>query len=336
MNIALFFGGDSIEHNVSLKSSYYIAKELEESKLYNLLYIAILKNNTMLFNNNINNIIIYNEDIDNIRINEDNSTIFQIGDGKINNIKIDLVFLGTHGGNTEDGNLQGFLKLNNIKFTGCDVIASVLCINKNLTKLVCKTNNIPVVEDIILNKNNNFIDRIDEILNKLGNDLIIKINNGGSSIGIFFSNEKNIIENINKAFKLCDIIIIEKVINCEEYSIGIIGNYPNLYISDIGKFIKTNNFFDYNNKYKSELIPSIDIELSDSIKNRIIYYSKVLFKELFIKNYARFDFFVCNNDIYLNEINTLPGLSKSSLFITLWKNKNMKYIDVLNFIIENS
>ena len=336
-NIALLFGGNSIEYNVSLKSSYYIAKELEKSKLYNLLYIGILRNNVMLYNNNIDNIIIYDNDINNIKINENNDIVFQIGNGKINNIVIDLAFLGTHGGNTEDGNLQGLLRLNNIKFTGCDVIGSVLCMNKSLTKIVCKNNNIPVVEDVILNKNDNFIELIPSILEKLGNNLIIKINNGGSSIGIFFSNENNLIENIYKAFELCDIIIIEKVIECEEYSVGIIGNYPDLLISNVGKFIKENNFFDYENKYKSDLIPTIDINLNQILVDKIVEYSKILFKELFIKNYSRFDFFITsNNELYLNEINTLPGLSSKSLFITLWKKHNINYLDVLNNIINNA
>ena len=336
-NIALLFGGNSIEHNVSLKSSYYIAKELEKSNLYNLLYIGILKNNVMLYSSNINDIIIYDNDINIIKINESNDVVFQVGDGRINNIIIDLVFLGTHGGNTEDGNLQGFLKLNNIKFTGCDVIGSVLCMNKSLTKTICKNNNIPVVEDFILYKDENFIELIPTILKELGNDLIIKINNGGSSIGIFFSNESNLVENINKAFELCNIIIIEKVIECEEYSIGIIGNYPNLHISDIGKFIKVNNFFDYENKYKSDLIPTVDIDLERILIDKITNYSKILFKELFIKNYSRFDFFITpNNELYLNEINTLPGLSNKSLFITLWEKHNINYLDVLNNIINNA
>ena len=336
-NIALLFGGNSIEYNVSLKSSYYIGKELEKSNLYNILYIGILKNNIMLFNNIIDNIITYDDNINNIKINENNDLVFQIGNGRINNIIIDLAFLGTHGGNTEDGNLQGFLKLNNIKYTGCDIIGSVLCMNKSLTKIICKNNNIPFVERVVLNKNDNFIELIPNILKKLGNNLIIKINNGGSSIGIFFSNENNLIENINKSFELCDIIIIEKAIECEEYSIGIIGNYPNLFISGIGKFIKTNNFFDYDNKYKSDLIPTIDINLNQILIEKIIEYSKILFKELFIKNYARFDFFLTpDNKLYLNEINTLPGLSSKSLFITLWKKYNMNYLDVLNNIINTA
>lgn len=336
-NIALLFGGNSIEYNVSLKSSYHIGKELEKSNLYNILYIAILKNNIMLYSNNIDNIIIYNEDIDKLKINENNNTVFQIGNGKINNIIIDLAFLGTHGGNTEDGNLQGFLNLNNIKFTGPDIIGSVLCMNKSLTKIICKNNNIPVVEDFILNKNNNFIELIPDILKKLGNNLIIKINNGGSSIGIFFSNENNLIENIYKAFELCDVIIIERVIECEEYSLGIIGNYPNLFISDLGKYIKANNFLDYDNKYKIEKIPNIDNGINKILTNKIIEYSKILFKELFIKNYARFDFFITpNNELYLNEINTLPGLNNKSLFVTLWEKHNMNYLDLLNNIINNA
>jgi len=336
INIALFFGGNSLEYNISLKSSYDIAKELEVNKNYNLLYIGILKNNIFLYNNNIDEIIIYNKDIDKIKINENNKKIYQIENGKINNIKIDIAFLGTHGGLTEDGNLQGFLKINNIKFTGCDVIGSVLCMNKSLTKLLCKSYDIKIVEYYKLSKNNYFIDKIPEIIDKLGKNLIIKINNGGSSIGIFFSNENNLLENILKAFEMCDIIIIERVIECNEYSIGIIGTYPNLLISDIGQFKKENNFFDYNTKYNSNLGNTLDIDLDEELKNNIKNYSIILYNELLIKNYARFDFFVNNNEIYFNEINTLPGLSKASLFIKLWENKNMNYGNILNLIIKNS
>jgi D-alanine-D-alanine ligase len=336
INIALFFGGNSLEYNVSLKSSYDIAKELEVNKNYNLIYIGILKNNIFLYNNNIDEIIIYNSDINKININENNKKIYQIGNGKINNIKIDLAFLGTHGGVTEDGNLQGFLNLNNIKFTGCDIIGSVLCMNKSLTKSLCKDYNIPIVEYYKFTKNNFLINKIPEIINKLGENLIIKINNGGSSIGIFFSNKNNLLENILKAFDICDIILIEKVIECKEYSIGIIENYPNLLVSDIGQFNKENNFFDYNTKYNSNLGNTINIDLEEEIKIKIKNYSIILFKELLIKNYARFDFFVHNNEIYFNEINTLPGLYKSSLFIKLWENNNMNYRDILNLIINNS
>jgi len=336
MNIAVFFGGNSSEHNVSLKSGYYVSKELNKSGLYNVLNFGILKNNKIVYNNNIDNIITYNDNIDNLIINENNPSIFQIGNGKINNVSIDLAFLATHGGLTEDGNLQGFLKSNNIKYTGSDVIGSVLCMNKNLTKTICRENNVPVLEDVTLNKSDNFLEMIPQILEKLGNNIVIKINNGGSSVGIFFSNETNIINNIIKAFELCDTIIIEKVAKCQEYSIGIIGTYPNLLISDVGKYEKTNEFFDYENKYKNNLI-SKEILLEIPIQNKLVEYSKKLFKELFIANYARFDFFILdNNEIYLNEINNLPGISEQSMFITLWKKYNMNYLHVLNCIINDA
>jgi len=328
INIALFFGGNSLEYNVSLKSSYDIAKELELNKNYNLIYIGILKNNIFIYNNNIDDIIIYNNDIEKIYINENNKKIYQIGNGKINNIKIDLAFLGTHGGATEDGNLQGFLNINNIKFTGSDIIGSVLCMNKSLTKSLCKNLDIPIVEYYKLTKNNFFIEKIPEIINKLGENLIIKINNGGSSIGIFLSNKNNLIENILKAFDICDLILIEKAIECKEYSIGIIGIYPNLIMSDIGQFNKEKNFFDYNTKYTTNLGNTINIDLDEKIKIKIKNYAIILYNELLLKNYARFDFFVKNNEIYFNEINTLPGLYKSSLFIKQWKNKNMNYGDI--------
>lgn len=340
-SIALFFGGNSMEHNVSLKSAYCIAKELEFSNLYCLYYIGILENNIMIFSNNIDNIIHYDENINKIKIKKDNDIVYQIGNSKINNNVIDIAFLATHGGNTEDGNLQGFLTINNIKHTGSNIIGSVLCMNKNLTKDICRNLSIPVIDDYVLHIKdiiNN--DKISEIIKKLGSQLIIKINNGGSSMGIFFCNENNLMSNIIKAFQLCDIILIEKIVKCREILIGIIGkDYFDLLISDVGEYIKNDFFLDYENKYnsKEKLIHSIDIEIPIEIKNKITKYSTVLFKKLFIKNYARFDFFLTeNNKLYLNEINTLPGINKNSLFITLWKNKNMSYFDVLNKIIESS
>ena len=270
--IVVIFGGNSLEYNVSLKTGYSISKELYDSNEYGIFFIGILKNGKWLYDYNINNIILNSDNIINIKINEECEEIIQIGNGKINNIHIDCAFLATHGNNVEDGNLQGFLNFNNIKYTGNNIDGSVLCFNKLYCKIIANNFKIPIVPYEFINKN---YDNIDNKLSKLelNNDqYVVKINKGGSSFGIFFSNKEQLKENILKAFKFDENILIEKEILCRELSIGIISNKSKLLISDIGEYKKSNNNFDFNEKYIKNNNMVVPVKVEENIKYKIINY----------------------------------------------------------------
>jgi D-alanine-D-alanine ligase len=345
-NVVIIFGADSLEHEVSLKSGYAVAKELNTTNYYNLFYIGILKNGIWKYADNIDTIIINSNDINKIKINEECNVIFQIGNGMINNIKIDKAFLATHGKIGEDGNLQGFLKVNNIPYTGNDVDGSVVCYNKNISKYVAEVNNIKVVPYITLNKYD--FNRSDDILvEKLienlknevfGDTFIVKINKGGSSIGVFQCSMSNLLDTIEKAFEIDDFILIEKELyNNHELSISIIlTNEGKLLISDIKEFKKKSNFFSFEKKY----LPNKDVKyypqlkICEDLRKKIIEFSITLYKKLNLKSYVRIDYFFDEkNNLYFNEINNLSGMNKISTFFKMWK-KNFTFLEFLNFIID--
>ena len=327
-------GGNNYEHNVSLKTGYSIGRELLKYNKFNILFIAIDFENRWYYSDDIDKIIIYHENIDIIKINTNLPKVYQIGNGKINNKVIDCIFLATHGKYLEDGNLQGFLETNLLKYTGSKTTGSVIGMNKHLSKIIAKSNGINIVDSVCI-YNNMINDDIEKSIKELGDKLVVKINSSGSSEGVFFTNYKNKNFFINKAFTMDNIVLIEKNINCRELSIGVIEKNKKLIFSEIGEYIKNDRFFNYEDKYRcnnyGHIIPA---EISDIVKKKIIEFSEILFSKLSLNNYARIDFFLENDKLYFNEVNTLPGFYKNSLFVNLWNKIN--YLDLILLIINTS
>lgn len=294
-HIAIIFGCDSLEHNVSLMTGYNVGKVLVESDMYNITFVGILKNGIWKYSDIIDDIIINTDNIHTIHINEECPVIYQIGNGMINNIPVYKAFLATHGMIGEDGNLQGFLKLNQISYTGNHVDGSVLCFNKIICKYVAQLHNIKVVPYIYLNKYDIIPTSRDITLNQLGDKYIVKINKGGSSIGVYNADINNIKQIINGAFQLDDSIIIEKDLNkFRELSIGLLRcKEEGLIHSDIGEFMKETNHFTFEDKYNNNKENRIRIlsHLADNIKQEIIHNAMTIYRKLNLKSYVRIDFF---------------------------------------------
>ncbi len=334
-NIVIIFGMNSLEHEISLKSAYVIGKEIYDSKLYNIIFVGILKDGSWKYDNSIDSIILNPFDVTKIKINENCNNVFQIGNGMINNTLIDKVFLATHGKMGEDGNIQGFLKVNNIPYTGNDVDGSVVCFNKNICKYVAELHGIKVVPYLCLNNydfdpsNPNILDRV----KCLGDNLVVKINKGGSSIGVFFCNQANLYETLEKAFELDDLVIIEKEVIVREFSVGVLFKDNQIMVSEIGEHEKNVNQLSFEEKYLNNNDVIIPDNLDSELQKLIIEQSIILFKRLNLKSYARIDFFLDQeNNLYFNEINNLPGFSKKSLFYSVWKNK-FSYFELVNYIL---
>ena len=331
LNIVVIFGTSSLEHNISLRGALNVSKILLELNKYNLFFIGITKTNIWKYSDNINDIIIDNN------INENCKQIFQIGNGKINNIKIDCAFLTTHGKIGEDGILQGYLDMNQIPYTGSDVRGSSFCFNKNITKYTAQSIGINVVPYIFITKKTFNSEILIENIKNMGEEFVVKINCGGSSIGVFYSTKKDILENIYKAFELDDTILVEKYIKAYEISIGLIEKNNELILSSIKGNYYLNNakIYDYKTKYliKSE---KISLDISKELKKKISDQSIELFNTLHLKSMARIDYFFTPEDnmLYLNEINTLPGINIFSNFTLLFR-QLYDYQELIDTIIEN-
>lgn len=250
--------------------------------------------------------------------------------------KYDVVFPITHGTNGEDGKLQGMLDLFNIKYIGCKTSSSAICMDKDFSKMIFSYLGIPQVPFITIT-NKKF--KIHDIIKKLGLPLIVKPANCGSSIGINKANNKKELKKaIIEAFKYDEKIIIEKFIKARELECGILED-KDFYISEIGEILPANEFYDYNAKYENKKsCTTIPAKLTKEVKDKIIKYVKIAFDGINGKGFARIDFFYDedNGQLYLNEINTLPGFTEISMYPKLFAYSGIEYKDLITKLINNS
>lgn len=261
-----------------------------------------------------------------LKLNKDNSNFPPIEYIK----SFDVIFPIIHGKTGEDGKLQGLLDTFNIKYVGSKCLESAICMDKSLSKIVFDKLNIPQVPYIY------FKDKMPNI--PFSFPMIIKPANGGSSIGInIATNKKELKEAIKIAKKYDQKIIIEKFIEAQELECAILQTNK-LLISEIGEIISTNKFYDYEAKYENDSETIIPANIPKNIKTQIQKYAKKVFKELNLKNLARIDFFYDKekNQIYINEINTLPGFTTISMYPKLLMHNKLTLKQIITSLIEFS
>lgn len=323
--VLILFGGNSTEHYVSCKSAKSIVENIDK-KLFSYELAGISLNNVWYK---------FNDDLSFLENgNWLDGNIFKI-DNVVEYLKdFDVIFPITHGNNGEDGKLQGFLDLFDIRYVGSKTTSSVIGFDKSISKLVFNYLNIPQVPYVVIDEKYN----IGSITDKLDFPMIVKPCCGGSSIGIRkANNKKELLKAIKNSFKYDDKVIIEKFIACRELECSVLGNKDYI-ISDLGEIKSVNEFYDYDAKYvqKSETIIPDDLPLN--IVDKIKEYSCKIFKGIKAKDYSRIDFFYdeYNNKIYVNEINTIPGFTKISMFPRLMEHENISYKDLISILINNS
>lgn len=314
--VLLLYGGNSSEHDISIISAKSIIKNINSNE-FNLIPVYISKDSKWYLGdkNNLNK-----------KVNEINNIIEFIKD-------FDVIFPITHGNNGEDGKLQGMFDLFNLKYVGSSCLASACGMDKEISKILFDSLNINQVPYITINKNYN----IESIKEKINYPMIIKPANGGSSIGISkVNNDKELKKGIKEALKYDNKIIIEKFIKPRELEIAIMENNNELIISNIGEIISCNSFYDFKAKYKkkSELI--IPANINNEIVNKIKELATKIFYKFNLKDYVRIDFFLEDNNLYINEINTIPGFTEISMFPKLIMNMGYEYTEIISILINNS
>ena len=253
---------------------------------------------------------------------------------------IDIWFPILHGSNGEDGSIQGLLKLTQKPFIGSGVLGSALGMDKIAMKLIFSHLKIPQVNFFII-QDKNFDDLIlicDQIVKKLNFPLFVKPANSGSSIGISkVMNQSDILEALQKAWSIDHRIIVEEGLEVKELEVGIVGK-KNLIASEVGEVNYTSEWYDYDSKYKTNNKITIPANINDQLKEKIQTLSIQSCRALDINIFARVDFFLekGSNNIYLNEINTIPGFTANSMFPLLWKSSGLEIDELVAKLIEYS
>lgn len=216
----------------------------------------------------------------------------------------DVVFMGLHGANGEDGRIQATFELMGIPFTGTDYLSSAICMDKALTKQIFCQNGIPNATGYSM--------RVTDELTDIGYPIIVKVNTGGSSVGVYICKDKNeATDALKQASKFDNRVVVEKFIKGREFTCGIIDGvaYP------IVEIAPKEGFYDFANKYQAGKTEDIcPAKLSPEKTKEIQETAVKAYKALRLKSYARIDFMMDEDEnIYCLEANTLPGMTPTSL-----------------------
>ena len=302
LNVGVIYGGRSNECDISVNTGMEIINNLDSSK-YNIVKIFI-------------------------PYELDNRWVLDL----INN-KLDIVIIGLHGGIGENGSIQGLLECLNIPYIGSDVLGSAIGMNKYITKKLLESNNIKTPKYLFI-KNSDKIDK--KNYSKLDYPLVIKPNEEGSSVGVMIvNNTRELMRGLKKLKRLGYDILVEEYISGNEISCGVIEDGNEIEVLDVLDIKPNSIFYDYKAKYDDDKT-YIDISsLSEDIVSKIKDIAKEVFITLNSKGYARVDMIVSDNEIYVLEINTLPGMTGHSLIPKELKLKNISYGEFLDNLIVN-
>ena len=339
--VGIIFGGQSNEHAISIESArtIFAALNSEINKKKFSTKVFYINKKGKWFNSKESLLILSNSiDIINFAENSpfENIKIFD----KIDCNDIDIWFPIVHGANGEDGSIQGLLKSTQKPFVGSGILGSALAMDKIAMKLIFSHLKIPQVNFFII-QDKNFDDLIlicDQIVKKLNFPLFVKPANSGSSIGISkVMNQSDILEALQKAWSIDHRIIVEEGLEVKELEVGIIGK-RNLIASEVGEVDYLSDWYDYESKYNTNNKITIPANISTNIREKIQALSIQSCMALNINIFARVDFFLekATNKIYLNEINTIPGFTKNSMFPLLWKSSGLEIDELVAKIIEYS
>ncbi len=295
LNIAVFYGGWSNEREVSIRSGLKVLSALKRRK-YNVIGYDI-KRETLLD-------IVYSN-------------------------PIDIVFLMTHGKWGEDGSIQGLLDSLGILYTGSDVTTSALCMDKIFTKLIFNELNLPTPDYTIISRKGNNI-QLDNY------PYIIKPRREGSSVGIeIIHNENELNDYLKNNDSFQTKFLLEKYIKGIELTCGIIGTDDNAETLPLLEIRPKNEFYDYEAKYTEGMTDFIiPAQIPADIAKKVTQLSIRAYREIECRDFGRVDCIIDpNNNIYLLEINTLPGMTDLSDLPIEAKAKGIFYDELVEIIL---
>ena len=303
--IALFFGGLSNESEISILSAKNVVKSFDYQK-QRLILLYWHKKDGQFYRV---------KDIENLAVNKKNIVPIE----KFKSI-FEVALLMTHGRYGEDGVLQAILESQSIRYCGCRVLSSALCMDKAAFKDLLRTTKIKQTKYIVLDFQKETKQELaikqKNIQRNLRLPLYVKPANSGSSVGI---TKVEKLADLTKALKLArkhdtKVVVEEGLVKPREIEVAVLGNKKML-ISRPGELHLAKDFYDYDDKYtRGESSVVIPARLSTAQEKIIKNLAHQAYKLFDCQGFARIDFFIAKNKIYLNEINTLPGFTDIPCF----------------------
>ena len=246
-----------------------------------------------------------------------------------------VVFPVLHGPMGEDGSIQGFLEVLKMPYVGCNILSSSLAMDKITTKRVLESAGIAQVPYVALVDGEDLEQKIQEIEDKLTYPVFTKPSNMGSSVGISKSeNQAELRASLDLAFKYDSRVLVEQGVTAREIEVGLLGN-TDVKSSLPGEVVKDVAFYDYQAKYiDNKITMAIPAQLPESVVNTMRQNAEIAFRAIGGLGLSRCDFFYTEGgQVFLNELNTMPGFTQWSMYPLLWENMGLAYPDLIEKLV---
>lgn len=322
--IAVLMGGQSAEREVSLDSGLNVAEALE-SKEFGVERVEITSEGLWLGRDK------------NMKGSGQVSLI--PGHFAVEGRKVDVVFIALHGELGEDGTVQGLFEVLGVPYTGSGVLASALALNKLLSKRIFQQVGIPTVEHVVLEKSKWVEDpqgKEKETIQNCNLPTVVKPAAQGSSVGVsIVRKESQLKEALEKAFGYGDTVLIERYLRAREIQCGILGNKKPVALPLV-EIVSKKEFFDYEAKYTPSLAEEIvPAPVEKAEEEKVKQLSLRAYEALGCRGFARVDNFLDpKGQVFVSEVNTIPGLTAVSLFPKEAQAAGIKFPDLVEKIVQ--
>lgn len=345
-NLGLIFGGRSGEHEVSLQSAASIVKAVNREK-FNLFLIALDKKGNWYLADE-QDYLDHADDPSKISLKvkpdqqialvpmDDGNIILKLKDGK-KVASLDVVFPIIHGTFGEDGALQGLMAMLNLPCIGADILGSAVGMDKVVAKELLIRANIPVADYVVAETDDDLNTIVSHTEKKFSYPVFIKPACSGSSVGVYKAeNAEELKDSVGKALRFDRRVLIEEAIRGREIECAILGN-DELLASVPGEIIPRHSFYSYEAKYIDAEGAKLEMpaKISDDTAQKVRELAMLTYKTLSCSGMARVDMFLTvDGQLILNEINTLPGFTKISMYPKLMELSGIPYSQLIDRLVE--
>ena len=345
--LLILFGGQSSEHDVSCKSVASLLPYVDRER-FHVLTVGITKEGEWFYtqaqpaeiadgswekrDDNVPAFLSPNRAMKGLQV---------IRQDRLETLPVDCIFPVMHGELCEDGAIQGLFELTGIPYVGPDVCASACSMDKAVTKLVARSSGVRQARYYLVHEAAFSADPAGTILDveaafNGSYPLFVKPASAGSSVGVSKAhNTKELMAAVKNAVKVCAKVLVEETIVGREVEVAVLGN-QNPRASVVGEVLAANEFYDFNAKYENSASRTeIPANISDAAADQLRTAAVRIYQSLGCSGLSRVDFFLlANDDIVFNEINTLPGFTKISMYPMLWGAAGLSYKDLLTKLCE--
>ncbi|CBG87204.1 D-alanine--D-alanine ligase [Citrobacter rodentium] len=345
LRVGIVFGGKSAEHEVSLQSAKNIVDAIDKTR-FEVVLLGIDKQGQWHVSDAAN-YLLNADDPAHIALRPSATRLAQVPGQHEHQLidartatplpTVDVIFPIVHGTLGEDGSLQGMLRVANLPFVGSDVLGSAACMDKDVTKRLLRDTGLNIAPFVTLSRANRHTFSFADIKARLGLPLFVKPANQGSSVGVSkVTNEAQYAQAVALAFEFDHKVVVEQGIVGREIECAVLGN-DRPQASTCGEIVLNSDFYAYDTKYIDDngakvVVPAtIDPQINDKIRDIAIQ----AYQTLGCAGMARVDVFLtAENEVVINEINTLPGFTNISMYPKLWQASGLSYTDLISRLIE--